>query len=203
MKRPARARRTQAERRAGTIRSLLDAATDALVEVGYARASIQEICRRAGVSHGGLFRHFPSREALMVAVAEDAGAQVMARFRSRFQAGSRRRKPLEHALGLLREACASRPNQAWYELVMAARTDTPLRTAMAPFARAYYRAIAGLARELLPELAEKLGEGFVPVVEVLVATCDGERFRSFLGASRQGEARRLGVLLGLLERAID
>ena len=38
---------TQEERREATIRKLLDAATEALIEVGYAGASVQEVCARA------------------------------------------------------------------------------------------------------------------------------------------------------------
>ncbi|HEX8953487.1 MAG TPA: helix-turn-helix domain-containing protein, partial [Polyangia bacterium] len=64
-------RRTQGERKESTMRKLVDAATEAIIDVGYAEASVQEVCTRAGVSTGGLFRHFASREALMVAVGED------------------------------------------------------------------------------------------------------------------------------------
>jgi hypothetical protein len=65
----AKPRRTQQERRDGTVRKLLDAAAESLIELGYANTSVQEICKRAGVSHGGLFRHFSSRVELMIRVA--------------------------------------------------------------------------------------------------------------------------------------
>src|SRR5215813_6778413 len=64
------ARRTQRQRREATIAKLLDATIDALIDVGYTRASIREICLRAGVSDGGLFRHFQSRLDLIVAAAD-------------------------------------------------------------------------------------------------------------------------------------
>jgi AcrR family transcriptional regulator len=67
------ARRTQGERRETMTRRLLDAARDQLVLSGYAGATTARVCERAGVSQGALFRHFPTREALMVAVAEDVG----------------------------------------------------------------------------------------------------------------------------------
>ena len=100
-------RRTQEERREGTIRKLLDAATEALIEVGYAGASVQEICERAGVSQGGLFRHFATREALMVAVGEDVGQQtlrpVSARASRRCATGE---DPLVLAMRLVRDRAA-------------------------------------------------------------------------------------------------
>ncbi len=68
------ARRTQEERRETTIRKLLDAATEALIEDGYAAASVQNVCDRAGLSQGALFRHFATREELMVAVGHDVGS---------------------------------------------------------------------------------------------------------------------------------
>ena len=79
-------RRSQQERREGTIRKLLDAATETLIEVGYAEASVQRICERAELSQGALFRHFATREALMVAVGEDVGAELLTAYRKRFLA---------------------------------------------------------------------------------------------------------------------
>src|SRR4051794_17665171 len=79
-------RRTQQERREGTIRKLLFAATETLIEVGYAEASVQRICARAGVSQGALFRHFPSREALMVAASADVGNRLLLQYREEFEA---------------------------------------------------------------------------------------------------------------------
>ncbi|MDQ3403638.1 MAG: TetR/AcrR family transcriptional regulator, partial [Actinomycetota bacterium] len=40
-------RRTQRERREATIGKLVNATIDAISDVGYARASVQEICGRA------------------------------------------------------------------------------------------------------------------------------------------------------------
>jgi AcrR family transcriptional regulator len=60
-------RRSQVERSARTISRLLDAAISAVVDVGYEGATTREIGRRAGVSQGGLFRHFRSRRDLLLA----------------------------------------------------------------------------------------------------------------------------------------
>jgi AcrR family transcriptional regulator len=107
-------RRTQLERREGTIRKLLDATTRTLIERGYSGASVQAICERAEVSQGGLFRHFPTREALMVAVGEDVGHRLLDRYRREFEALRATEDPLELAVRLVRDACRSRLNQAWY-----------------------------------------------------------------------------------------
>lgn len=47
--------------------AILDAARAAFAERGYARATIRDIARRAGVTHGLVMRHFTSKEQLFVA----------------------------------------------------------------------------------------------------------------------------------------
>ena len=57
----------------GTLRAALIEATLRLVEEGGAEAvTVREAARRAGVSSGAPFRHFPNRTVLMTAVAEEA-----------------------------------------------------------------------------------------------------------------------------------
>lgn len=53
-------------------RVLIDAALQLVGEGGPDAVSVREAARRAGVSPGAPFRHFPSRDALMYAVAEEA-----------------------------------------------------------------------------------------------------------------------------------
>src|SRR6202045_4013435 len=53
-------------------RVLVDAALALVEEGGVEAVSVREAARRAGVSPGAPFRHFPSRAALMTAVAEEA-----------------------------------------------------------------------------------------------------------------------------------
>lgn len=189
-------RRTQAERREGTIRKLLDAATETLIDVGYAEASVQRICARAEVSQGALFRHFPTREALMVAVGEDVGAQLLERYRERFEDLPRGDDDLVHALRLVRDTCRSRLNQAWYELSMAARTHESLRQGLAPFGRRYHDDIAALARQLLPDVAARLGPTFDVLVGTIIAVFDGEVVHRFVLESPEEEDARLEILTG-------
>src|ERR1700760_2510901 len=76
---PARTKRPAARRPAakpyhhGDLRRvLIDAALRLAEEGGLEAVSGGGACRRAGVSPGAPFRHFPSRDALMTAVAEEA-----------------------------------------------------------------------------------------------------------------------------------
>ena len=193
-------RRTQGERRESMMRKLVDAATESLIDVGYAGASVQEVCARAGVSTGALFRHFPTREALMVAAGEDVGRQLLERYRREFEALRGERDPLELALRLVRGSCRSRLNQAWYELAMAARTNGRLHKALGPMAERYYADITALAHELLPELADALGEHFPLLVSTIVAVFDGEVVQRFVLKAPALEEARLQLLLGVVRQ---
>src|SRR4030081_2679622 len=63
-------------------RVLIDAALGLVEEGGAEAVSVREAARRAGVSPGAPFRHFPSRLALLTAVAEEA----QRRFRAEIEA---------------------------------------------------------------------------------------------------------------------
>jgi AcrR family transcriptional regulator len=187
-------RRTQDERRASTSRKLLDAATDALIDLGYADASIQTICDRAGVSQGGLFRHFPTRDALMVAVANDVADRILASYARKFARLRPREEPLALAMRLVREQCRSRLNQAWYELAIASRTHPELRKALVPAGRRYMARIEHLARTLVPDLAATLGDRFPAVLGTIIAVFDGEVLHRTLVKQPGLEAARLDLL---------
>ena len=58
---------------------LLAAAADAFTEHGADDVSLEEIARRAGVGIGTLYRHFPTRQALLEAVYRDQVEALRAR----------------------------------------------------------------------------------------------------------------------------
>lgn len=62
----------------GLRQALIDAALAIAAEEGLEQVTIREAGKRAGVSSGAPFRHFPNKTALMTAVAEEA----MQRFRA-------------------------------------------------------------------------------------------------------------------------
>jgi AcrR family transcriptional regulator len=63
-----------------TRRRVLDAVVETIVEVGYYKASSNEIARRAGVTWGAIHHLFGSREQLMLEVFHDLGEQFQRRF---------------------------------------------------------------------------------------------------------------------------
>jgi TetR/AcrR family transcriptional regulator, transcriptional repressor for nem operon len=61
---------------------IVDEAAAAYREHGIEGIGIQSLMRRLGLTHGGFYVHFPSREALVVAALARAGEQAVPRFRS-------------------------------------------------------------------------------------------------------------------------
>jgi AcrR family transcriptional regulator len=121
-----RVRRTQEERSAETRARLLDAATECLVELGYARMTTTEVADRAGVSRGAQLHHFPTKEELVLAAVEHVFARRLHEFREAF---ARLPAQVDHAgaaIDLLWKMIGADPFYAWLELAVAGRTDPTL-----------------------------------------------------------------------------
>lgn len=192
-------RRTQQERREATIRKLLDAARESLIEVGYANTSIQQICQRAGVSQGGLFRHFKTRLDLLIEVADDVSNALIDHYDRRFQALNQEDDPFRLALGLLRENCRARDNEAWFELILAARTDTTLRTAMVPIWRHNRERTLERAISMFPGLAQKHPD-FPAFVDCIVNQFHGETINGFIENNEAADRERLECSLAMIRQ---
>lgn len=188
-------RRTQAERRAAAIAALVDATVSSLCERGYAGTTTAEISRRAGMSQGGLFRHFGTRLELVVAAADEVRARQLAAFRAALeQLGE---ATVEDCVLLLRAACRAPMNAAWYALLVAARTDPELRRALGPMVERYHREILDLGRSLpvaatIPE--PELDTLLLGIVHLL----DGEALVAAVHAHPEQEDRRVAQLVRVL-----
>lgn len=67
---------TSEQRHAQRRARLLDAGLDAFAREGWEGATIAGVCRAAQLSPRSFYEHFPSREALLVAIAEQIAADV-------------------------------------------------------------------------------------------------------------------------------
>src|ERR1044071_1094318 len=54
---------------------ILRAAARAIRKHGYEGVGVAEVMKEAGLTHGGFYAHFKSRDALLAAAAEQAGAE--------------------------------------------------------------------------------------------------------------------------------
>ena len=67
-------------------RALLDAAVEAIAEVGPAAVSLRDLARRTGVSHAAPAHHFGDKAGLLTAVAADGFRRLAATLRETYQA---------------------------------------------------------------------------------------------------------------------
>ena len=82
--------RVSADTKQATRTKLLAAAADEFGRVGFERASVDAISLAAGYSKGTIYNYFPSKEALFLAVVEEATAQAIESAR-RLRASARER----------------------------------------------------------------------------------------------------------------
>lgn len=150
------------------------------------------MCRRAGVSQGALFKHFPSKAQLLGAAVRHLFAGLISDFRASFAAVDPRAERVSAALDLLREAFAQPRLLAAFDLYTAARTDRGLRAALAPVMAEHRENLRVEARKLFPE-ADALPD-FDAVVDTLMAALQGAALGALVLPEPDAQARGLDVL---------
>ncbi|HET6504598.1 MAG TPA: TetR/AcrR family transcriptional regulator [Amycolatopsis sp.] len=150
--------RTQAQRREQTRNALLDATIECLVQLGYARTSVQEICARAGVSKGAAQHHFTDKATLMAAAVEHLTTRRMAALTDFLDGVPDGADSIPAAIDLLWVGYSGDLATAATELWVAARTDPALRAAIRPVDRALGRAVLDRVVALVADLPEDRAE---------------------------------------------
>ena len=191
------ARRTQRQRREATIAKLLDATVAALIDVGYTRASIKEICLRAGVSDGGLFRHFQSRLDLIIAAADHIAERELENIRRQVEKADLGDEPLAVLVPIVRDAVRAPTSRVWRELLAAARTHSELRHRLEPVTRRFMHALRELFAEL-PGFKKLPRQRFELWLPLLVHLFDGEAIFSVVLPNPEAEDRLLAFVTTLM-----
>ncbi|MFL5618480.1 MAG: TetR/AcrR family transcriptional regulator [Gemmatimonadaceae bacterium] len=104
-------RRTASSRKEATHERIVEAAARAIRRSGYDGTGVADVMRDAGLTHGGFYAHFPSREAMLAEAADRAGAESNAAS-ARITAGA----PGEDALQALVRAYLSKAHVENVEL---------------------------------------------------------------------------------------
>lgn len=113
-----------------TREQILEAAEEVLRRFGPAKATVVDVARMLGVSHGSVYRHFPSKAALRDAVAERWLARIAV--------------PLEEIAA--QDRPAPERLRHWLEQLIAAKRQ---RARNDPELFAAYMVLAGEAREVI------------------------------------------------------
>jgi AcrR family transcriptional regulator len=194
-------RRTQEQRRAETRARLLAATQAALVERGYAGATTTEICRRAGVSQGALFKHFASKGELLAATAEALFANLIDAYRDSLPRLAGVEDRAAAAVELLWGVFEDARLLAAIELYAAARTDRDLAARLAPVAERHGKNLHALAGELFPDAAARRPD-FPALVTVVVQAIQGATLGSLAAGDRRAYAPMLALLTDLVRKSV-
>ena len=157
-------RRTQKERKAAAVEKLINATINTIIEVGYHGTSLSVICKAAGISQGGLFRHFPTRKALIIAAAAVVNERLVNRFLLGFQNRDFSENVMEVMVNLLRDDLLSAEQSVWQELSVAARTDPELCSALAEHEHKMNEGIRDVSNAMAPQLGLDSEELFTAIL---------------------------------------
>ncbi|MBS3941432.1 MAG: TetR/AcrR family transcriptional regulator [Actinobacteria bacterium] len=206
------AARTQEQRREATRAKLLAATTACLIEHGYAGTTVGRVCKRAGVSSGGLFAHFDSKAELVATAAaeilrrsrEDAVADFLSTSATSEQGerddarSSERTDPIGEAIAVAWRLYRRHDLRAALELFVVGRTDSELAGHLDAVDVPHREQLAVLVRHMLPDVADH--PDFDDTVELVLATMFGLSLD--VGTVRSAELRdREVALLADLVRA--
>ena len=76
--RPVTSRRPAPSRKEATHERIVETAARAIRRSGYSGSGVAEIMKEAGLTHGGFYAHFESREGMLAEAADRAGADTVA-----------------------------------------------------------------------------------------------------------------------------
>ncbi|MDH6519334.1 AcrR family transcriptional regulator [Streptomyces sp. SAI-135] len=161
--------RTRSEERRGEI---VRAALEVIAERGYRGASLAAVAERVGLTQQGLLHHFPTKDALLVAVLEE---------RDKWDAvpnGSWR----VDLLASLVEYNAMRPGIIQTFSALLGESVTEGHPAREYFTDRYTRVRASMAAALRTEYGDRLPNGLSPerTAPLLVAVMDGLQYQWLL-----------------------
>src|SRR6266513_2839804 len=71
-------KRTDLSRKEATHERIVEVAARAIRRTGYDGTGVADIMKEAGLTHGGFYAHFASREAMLAEAADRAGAEAVA-----------------------------------------------------------------------------------------------------------------------------
>jgi AcrR family transcriptional regulator len=143
---------------------ILEASEDVLRRYGPAKATVVDVARELGVSHGSVYRHFPTKAALRDAVAERWLAAVS--------------EPLAEIAN--EDGPATERLRRWLDVLVSSKQD---RARDDPELFATYAEIAGESRRVITEHVDRL------VAQLARIIADGVEKRAFAATDAQAAGR--------------
>jgi AcrR family transcriptional regulator len=135
-------------RRAVTVERLLDAALETFAEVGFAAASVEDICRRGGFTRGAFYSSFRTKDELFATLYARETGRELARVEQQLAGIESERDPVAAAV----ERCLAtfRADRTW----VLVHTEYALHAARHPAAAAALREHTAALHDRLTDLIE-------------------------------------------------
>jgi AcrR family transcriptional regulator len=135
-------------RRAETVERLLDAALETFADVGFAAASVEDICRRGGFTRGAFYSSFRTKDELFAALYARETGRELARVTEQLAGIEGERDPV--AAGVERCLSTFRADRTW----VLVQNEFALHAARHPEAAAALREHAAARLDQLTALIE-------------------------------------------------
>jgi AcrR family transcriptional regulator len=191
----------QAQKSAMTRDSILDAALDCFITIGYASTTTAKIADRAQVSRGAMLHHFPSKTELIQAAVEylhlkllDLYATSIENVTHNLPVDERNRQGLQGYWKYL----SSDLFTAYHELCVAGRTDPELQDILEDSITRFDKSIAKSNTLLFPEWAER-GELFEMAMDITRFVMEGMAVSQIVSQKEKRVGRMIEYLGDRLE----
>lgn len=170
---------------------IVDAAARAIRREGYAGVGVADVMKEAGLTHGGFYAHFPSRDAMLVAAMERAGRDGAARMT---QSIARRRAEGASSLRALVEGYLSETHLASCEggcPISALASEMPrqspeVREMSASRVQGLVEVVGrALPADAAPQAAMAITSNLVGAIQLARALGDNAQGRAMLAAARE------------------
>lgn len=123
-----------------------EAAGEMFASRGFHATSVDDICLATGLSPGGLYRHYPSKRHVVVAIVEDHAAQTAARLEAAVTTAGSSREAVVSVIDALLDPLADHPAAALQAEIVAESARSP---EVAEAAAAHDERISDIIRRVL------------------------------------------------------
>lgn len=170
---------------------ILDTAAGVLRHAGFQGVGVADIMKRAGLTHGGFYAHFASRDALLAEALERAGQDSQGRLRRSLEKGDEKGVPGFRSLveNYLSDRHLKSPESGCPVAALASELPRQSEAVRAAGAKRVESLIAAVARTLPPEQAEEaaslVASQLIGALQIARTLGDNARGRRHLAAARQ------------------
>ena len=172
-------------RRAETVERLLDAALETFANIGFAAASVEDICRRGGFTRGAFYSSFRTKDELFAALFERETARNLARAEEKLAGLEDEDDPVTAAV----ERCLStfRADRTWVlvhtEYALYATRHPEAAAALRRHAEELHRRLTALIEAAAARIGIRLTLPANRLARIVLALHDGVVIREVLGGS--------------------